>query len=736
MAVEAIYQTAMITQWKKQAPSRYRFRLRDVRLLRALVLAENNETRVTLALTPVKGASTRSWYEYRMCSVQEGIDVDFVHSTGLVCVETDYQDTFKAVAPLELATSARIWYKTLAEMGYNFGPSFQKHLMVESTMGQRQSRSTVSLEPPLSHANGQSPYPLHPAVIDGCFQAATPSLWKGHLPQSGAPALVPKTIDSIVIESGNVQQRHIPAEGIAFASASFIGVGDAENARNYATNVELYNPKDGALLFQMKGLASAEMEASETEKTPHEIMCVAWNADVDLLMQAESALVKNWFASKTTQQVIDVIAHKKPGLKVLEMNMNPADGSNLWMSQDQDKIGNPIRSGCSEYHFTVRDPKTLIGAQELLGARVPRPQFHLVTDISKPAAITTPGSIDLAIINARGLETVGADATVQSLATALKEGGFIVASGLPEVALSRLGKTIELDGGACICQVRKQTKTANGAPQASVAHVSLLDAAAQQSYFKAISGALDALAAKQWPLKSCFNPLQDITSSATVVVILDELFCSIMNRLDDRQWALLKHLAKVQCPILWVTSRSADPTRAAAVGFLSTIRSEEQIPVFTLDVESAAGTSTADAISACLEKVRDSGQRTALDLHAATDYDFVERGGVISVSRVYSDPDLTKRQNDEPSARMTETADLHSCETRVQLRCERLGNLDAVYFGEVDAEPIPLPNGMLEVEIYAAGLNYKDVVVTSKYRPFLGYVSLQKSLTIPKKELF
>ncbi|KAI1765524.1 PKSKA1 [Hypoxylon sp. FL1150] len=712
MAVEAMYQTAMITQWKKQAPSHYRFRLRDVRLLRALVLAEENETRVTMALTPVKGGSTRSWYEYRMCSVQDGVDVDFVHSTGLVCVETDYHDTFREVAPLELATSARIWYKTLAEMGYNFGPSFQKHLMVESTMGQRQSRSTVNLEPPPSHPKGQSSYPLHPAVIDGCFQAATPSLWKGHLPQSGAPVLVPKTIDTIVIESGSVRQAHVPTEGIAFASAHFIGVGNAENARNYATNVELYDPKDGALLFQMKGLASAEMETSDEVKKPHEFMRVTWNADVDMLMQAEPSLVKNWFASKTTQQVIDLVAHKRPGLSVLEMNLSPEDGSNLWATQNQGEGDNHIRAGCSEYHFAVREPKTLISAQELLGSHIPHPQFHLLLDLSKPAAVTAANSIDLAIVNAGQNATIEFDATAQGLATTVKEGGFIITSGFPEVTLSRIGKTIELGGGVHLCQVKKETEAINEVSEASIVRVSLVDSAIQQSHSKEMAQVQDALAAKGWPIESSSNPLQDINSSASIVVVLDELFSSVMTDIDDKQWALLKHLTEVHCPLLWVTNRTADPTRAAAVGFLSTIRAEEQIPIFTLDVESTSATATVDAIAVCLERVRDMASATASDLQVAIDYDFVERGGIISTSRIYSNSDLITRQNDEPSARRTETADLHGCETLVQLRCERLGNLDSVHFGEVDAEPIPLADGQLEVEIYAAGLNYKDVVVT------------------------
>ena len=76
MAVEGVYQTTMSVKWNHQAPEKYRFRLRDVQILRALVLEEKSETRLTLSLTPVKGGSTRTWYEFRVCSVQEDAPVD------------------------------------------------------------------------------------------------------------------------------------------------------------------------------------------------------------------------------------------------------------------------------------------------------------------------------------------------------------------------------------------------------------------------------------------------------------------------------------------------------------------------------------------------------------------------------------------------------------------------------------------------------------------------------------
>jgi hypothetical protein len=722
MAVEAMFQTAMVTTWSQKEPERYRFKLRDIKLLRALVLTEERETTVSLALTSIRGGSTGSWYEYQVCSEQDGVDVDFIHSTGMVCVETDYKVTPKAVGPLELATSSRLWYKTMAEMGYNFGPSFQKHITVESTMGRRQNRSMINLEPPPSQPEGQSWYPLHPAVLDGCFQATTPSLWKGHLPQAGDPALVPKAIDSIIIESGSVRKSCEPAEGIAYASANYLGSGNTEHARNYTTSVDLYDPRDGSTLFHMKGLAWAEMETSDAEKVPHQFMHVKWNADIDMLMQSEPTLSATWLGSKTVQEVIDLVVHKRPELHVLEVNLGLLDGSNQWFEQGEDgtETENPIRAGCSQYHFAVRDPKTLIQAQERFSSRAMSPQFHLIMDISKTVAVTGPDDIDLAIINSGPNELDQFDGFMQALAVTVRDGGYIVSNGFTHI--ESLGKAIHLSNGVSICRVEKKHTGAvpssfdgeGEVPSRKISRVSLLEEVAQASISEDVAKVCDGLATEKWLLEFTSDPLQDIISNTGVVVILDELFSSIMETLDAKQWELLQHLAKVQRPLLWVMNKSADPTRAAAVGFLATIRAEEQVPFFTLDVEASTGLAVSKAITACLGRVWDMTSASTFDSRASTDYDFVERGGVVFVSRVYRDSNLTFGQSNNPTDGKTEVIDLHTSDAMIQSRCERLGNLDSVHFSEVGGKSSVLPDGMVEIDIHAASISYKDVAIARK----------------------
>ena len=135
MAVEASYQTAWMTSWKGEPPARYRYGLRDVKLVRALVLEPDVTSRIMLALTPVPG-STRSWFEFKVSSLREAAWVE--HCVGLVRIDTAYSDQRApegAVDTLQLANSARYWYKVMADVGYNFGPAFQNHLKVETITG-------------------------------------------------------------------------------------------------------------------------------------------------------------------------------------------------------------------------------------------------------------------------------------------------------------------------------------------------------------------------------------------------------------------------------------------------------------------------------------------------------------------------------------------------------------------------------------------------------------------------
>lgn len=715
MAMEAVYQTTLMTRWKEEAetPAKYRYRLRDVKFSRALVLEEDVETRYTLALSPARGGQgpVRSWYEFRVCSLREAVHAE--HSTGLICIETDYRDApvpSGATRPLELASPAAAFYKAMADSGYNYGETFRKHLMVETTMGRRQSRSTVDLTPPPS-AYGQSVYPMHPTVIDACFHTGAPAVWKGDTPSAGV-VLVPAVLGSLVIEA----HQNLPDEGIALASAFFLGIGDRENPRNYGTNCSLYNPATGGLIFEMKGLTTGAIEARDEQGPGHSFTRVSWAADISMLLSAPEAKLRSYlektYPTSRLQGLLDLVAHKNPKLNVLELALDPTDSSSAWL-QDE---ANPIRSASSGYHFALSDPGALVKAREKVSPGARNTEFSLL-DLTDSEATDSSPSFDLVIVRARDTRSPSDNArkiAIEKAQKSVRPGGVLVTVG-PRLSLELLGETFNLGDDIQVYQTRVKTDDSDTQGRPFIAHVALVDRSTfNHDEVVAEEVLLKALRAGGWNIRQCSNVEADIATSEAVL-ITDELFVSVLQQPDDRLWGLLKHLVQKECKVLWVTTGATldvtDPSKAAIQGLFRSIRAEERLRLITLDIEQS--TAASDAISSCLEVL--SGPQARED--QIVDYEYVEREGVLQIARILPDETLTALQSDEVADRTTEVVDLHANQTILRLGSERLGNVDSIHWAEIAPELTPLEDGYVEVEVYAAGLNFKDVAVTSGIVP-------------------
>ena len=216
------------------------------------------------------------------------------------------------MVPLKHTSSGHLWYKALNSVGYGFGPEFQKQLTVESTAGQRGSRSYISLVKPPSTWSPQSPYPTHPACIDGCFQTVTPSLWAGDRSAINA-VLVPAVIDDLVINPVTAR----PEVGISVTTSEYSGRGRQEETKNYISNCSVYDPDNGSLLLQLRGLRYHKLDTGEEPHAAHTCNRSLWRPDITFLTQAQLPDLKVEDSTSKLDHIIDLVAHKKPGLKVL-----------------------------------------------------------------------------------------------------------------------------------------------------------------------------------------------------------------------------------------------------------------------------------------------------------------------------------------------------------------------------------------------------------------------------------
>jgi hypothetical protein len=270
------------------------------------------------------------------------------------------------------------------DAGYSFGPVFQKHLEVESLSGTRKSRSLVSLSEPAEEYQ-QSYYPMHPVCIDGCLQTVGPSLWKGNRSSIDA-VLIPAIIDSIVIKPTAVQ----PARGISVTSSEYVGVGRREKTKNYMSNASVYDPDTGSLLFQVSGLRYHQLDVLEHQHANHSYSQISWKPDITSLTKGKllELPIETLYGSPKrggtwltrVSQMIDFIAHKRPNLKVLEVNMTPGDLTSVWL--DRGNFDKDSRAAYLEYHLATTDATTLMSAQEKYGAQG-EAKFSLL-DLTRP----------------------------------------------------------------------------------------------------------------------------------------------------------------------------------------------------------------------------------------------------------------------------------------------------------------------------------------------------------------
>ena len=226
-----------------------------------------------------------------------------------------------------------------------------------------------------------------------------------------------------------------------------------------------------------------------------------------------------------------------------------------------------------------------------------------------------------------------------------------------------------------------------------------------------------------WEISEHQYPFNESELDGTIL-ILDDLVSPLLLTIGDGHWTALQALSTLRNKILWVTEGSQfeviKPENAMIHGLVRTIRDEDPSCNFTtLDVENSLGEHTIPTIHAVLESLQTSTfKKTA-------DYEFAERRGVIYVSRVFPDYSMNKFTREERHGAELVTKSLHDTDTKIRLICERVGILDSLTFTDVGSKELCLRENEIEIEIAAAGLNFKDIAISSGLIPgnqrVLGY---------------
>ena len=764
------------------SPNDLCYRFRNVRFDKALVLEEGKDAAVMVSLAPQVGS--KDWHEFRVSSSNDDLVIE--HCFGFVRLQDPVEETLAApqAEPLQSPTTGQLWYKAQSEIGYGFGPAFQKLLQVESTSGQRHSRSIVSLTDPASKWSPQSYYPVHPAALDGCFQTVTPALWAGERDSLNS-VVVPSIIDSLII---NKVPAHLE-EGLSVANSQYSGRGRLEEAKSYFANCSVHDPATGALLVQLSGLRFAKLDTG-VKADPHTFDRISWKPDVTFLTRDQLDHLPAATAGDKIQLVVDLIAHKKPTLRVLEVNLDLADASSLWFERGDA----PSRAAYAAYAFGSYDAKSLVSAQtqheerrdaafhlldptkEALGLPEEANAYDLVFVKSSDKLDLTVGEV-LENLKQRLAERAyvlsvqtapaevawgtesnsGSDGVSETLATPgtpgeddslLQSSSGSVVPGTPASSVSESGDAEDAEKlKASLAQeaqgiaserlpgILKAQGSQNVlevvADNTSTAYLSILEepkatetpaprdlhivrlARSTPEIPAALRAALEASNWKITEQHSAFNQAV-IPAKTDAILILDELWHPLLTQATPFQWSAVQTLAGSGKQLLWVTQGSqvgnvTNPEKALAQGLFRVVRMEDaSARLATLDVGETDGPATGWAIDAVLRSLVDgSGQSKTF-----VDAEFAERDGVIHVHRVVPDAEINAFRKAEREGAELVVQSLHGVKAAVSLRAERMGTFQGLVWGETDTDEVPVEEGRVEVEVLAAGVNFKDVAVT------------------------
>lgn len=759
MALEMLYQKHCALLQEEEAASLsindLSYRVRNGRFSRALVLEEGKDAIIISTLTKVPG--DKNWHEYRI-STLEG-DVLSEHCSGLCRIQDPVDEPIEGedATPLKSPQAPKLWYKCQLEIGMDFGPAFQRLLKIEAISGEHSCRTEISLAPPESKYSPQSYYPIHPAALDACFQTLVPSNAQCDRTKVRS-VMIPALLDDIVINKVPTSLR----EGRSKADTNYSGRGRRDVEKNWFANTSVWDTESGQLAMRITGLHYTRLDVAP-KPDPHTFHQVSWKPDITFFTQDQMMYLAPDKKSSKTDTIIDLIAHKKPALRVLEVNLDNTDTSSIWF----DATNSSARAAYARYDFASPDAKTVVSFETAYKNKA-NTSFLPISYDTEDLGLPTKAAYDLAIIKA--LETT-AFASIEEITKRLKpllagdaftllvrlkdegaitgvdsdnEGSFekVELSPSPGTPGASSGSSDSgLDGPASSISsaawdleaakksvgshltngfdsVIKVIDTLNNG-LAYLSRTTYTDVATESDKNLFVARLADttpgflppslqaALEASGWTITHR-TPHMFKPTDGSVVLILDELWNPVLTQVNEEQWDSIKSLVGSGNPLLWVTSgaqgRVTNPDQAMINGLFRVARQENTMAkLTTLDVQSSTSPATNWAIEKVLGLLRS-------DISLETEY--MERNGILHIPRVMPDTAMNDFRHAEEDGLEPVIKGLHETEVQVQLRAERLGTLNGLMWCETETSPPEVEPGKVEVEVIAVGVNFKDVAIT------------------------
>ncbi|ORX86871.1 ketoacyl-synt-domain-containing protein, partial [Basidiobolus meristosporus CBS 931.73] len=206
--------------------------------------------------------------------------------------------------------------------------------------------------------------------------------------------------------------------------------------------------------------------------------------------------------------------------------------------------------------------------------------------------------------------------------------------------------------------------------------------------------------------------------SVPTVIVLAELEQPILLNCDERMFQGLQRIMDQSSVVLWLTQggsvECSKPENSLITGLSRSIRSENPaINLIVIDLDSKDGTK-ADHVAKRIFQIYEKTLRTAQEqcsdqVLGLLEEEIAERNGLILIPRIIPDTELNANLNQTASKIRVES--FYQEGRPLRLEIGQPGLLDTLEFTDDPVVAEPLHDDEVEIEVKAAGLNFRDITV-------------------------
>ena len=220
-----------------------------------------------------------------------------------------------------------------------------------------------------------------------------------------------------------------------------------------------------------------------------------------------------------------------------------------------------------------------------------------------------------------------------------------------------------------------------------------------------------ALKSTNWTIS--FSALEDIIFEKCYYVFLDHTE-PVLQKFDTQRLLLVQHLFANAEGILWVTcgcrNQTGNPASSMSAGWTRCLRSEmANVKLVTLDLDTPTMTQY-DKIAELLQKILQ--DVLFKDGHLSMDLEYAEIDGRLLVPRLLLDKDKNEYLARQLCQQDPVSQPFKQRGRNLHLAPSKLGLLESTVFTESNVTSMPLGDKEVEIEIFATGMNFKDIMVS------------------------